>query len=58
MFSLNLNYLLPWLNLLRELAAPRNEPPPPRELQRMLDELRLTREREESRALTHRLFGR
>jgi pilus assembly protein TadC len=57
MLSLKLDIFMPLLDALRAMAASNSDPPPPRELQRMREELRLAREREQARALMHRLHG-
>ena len=57
MLSIKFDFLYPLLAALRGLAEINQEPPPPRELQRMLDELRRAQEREKDMALMHRLYG-
>ena len=56
MLSLKLDFFFPLLAALRGIAQP-SEPPPPRELQRMLDELRMAREKQKALALLHRIHG-
>lgn len=58
MLTLKLDFLLPLLESLRNTVAPKYEPLPPRELQRMLDEVRMAQERQKALALLHRLHGR
>ena len=56
MLSIKFDIFYPLLAALRGIAQP-PEPSPPRELQRILDELRLAREKERALALMHRLYG-
>lgn len=58
MLTLKLDFLLPLLDALRNRMTPNHEPPPPRELQRLLEEVRLAQERQKALALLHRLHGR